>query len=835
MRPAARTGRPQLLWLGGVVSHAVASATRKKRLPNDVVGQLEDKARLNPLSHDTWMALGAEYVNRGKVEGARDCFERALKVFPTSKDLWLRYIDLEQSHDEFANTEALFARCLKQTIDLDLWIAYLNYVRRRNNLVTGGTEARNVILQAFDMVVGKVGLDRASGALWDDYLDFVKADTTGMGTTWAQQQKMDLLRKIYQRAVTVPMDRLEAIWQEYNAFENSLNKTTARKFLADRSAAYMTARTSFRESQQLLQGLQRNAKPSLPRWRSNSTQKQYDLWRKWIDWEKSDPLVLLDEGNRAGLVERVLYTYKQALQGPMRFFPQLWFDAAEYCAANAGVPGADEQQQTEFLRQGLEANKCSLLLGFRLAEVYELTRQKDEARKVFESVAAAIKAEIKRTEELSESHKQRLLAERSAETGDDGGRANGRGRASDADETMKDKDSNDESGGEDNENDDDDDDNDPFAALIDSRGGGHAEPADAGVKLSRSSKRRRRRSRKVSKSDVRLKKLETDTQELLEELAKDLTISNMVFMKAMKRMDGIKAARTVFGEARQLSYTTYHIFVASALMEYHHNKGPDIASKVFEIGLKRFADRAEYVLQYLNFLILINDDVNARALFERMVSKLSKDAARPLFDRFYAYESAFGELAAVAKLEKRIAELYPDVKPMDRFMSRYASVGGAMATGPPGVTATAAVPVGAASARRAALNNPAVVFRERDVGPLAGQGTKRGLDELEDAPDGARKRRQRDRVDFIDPESDESDDDGSLGTIGGARGSGSIGSLSTAPQMGNLVKLISALPTPASYKAATINVDGLMALLEQTPIPNNPPRTPDWSKFMGRK
>lgn len=198
----------------------------KKRLPNDVAGSLEDKLTRDPQNHDLWTSLVAEYQSRGKLSNARDCYERALKVFPTSRDLWLGYIDLEQSHDEFANAEKLFSRCLINTLNLDLWTAYLNYVRRRNNLVTGGSEARAVVLQAFELVIAKVGLDRASGLLWDEYLEFVKADTSGMGTTWAQQQKMDLLRKIYQRAVCVPMDKLESIWQEYNAFENSLNKTT---------------------------------------------------------------------------------------------------------------------------------------------------------------------------------------------------------------------------------------------------------------------------------------------------------------------------------------------------------------------------------------------------------------------------------------------------------------------------------------------------------------------------------------------------------------------------------------------------------------------------------
>jgi cleavage stimulation factor subunit 3 len=45
---------------------------------------------------------------------------------------------------------------------------------------------------------------------------------------WKEQQKMDQTRKIYQRAVCMPLENLEALWQSYNAFENDLNRTTVQ-------------------------------------------------------------------------------------------------------------------------------------------------------------------------------------------------------------------------------------------------------------------------------------------------------------------------------------------------------------------------------------------------------------------------------------------------------------------------------------------------------------------------------------------------------------------------------------------------------------------------------
>lgn len=39
---------------------------------------------------------------------------------------------------------------------------------------------------------------------------------------------MDALRKIYQRAVQIPLDNVEILWKDYEAFENGLNRITVR-------------------------------------------------------------------------------------------------------------------------------------------------------------------------------------------------------------------------------------------------------------------------------------------------------------------------------------------------------------------------------------------------------------------------------------------------------------------------------------------------------------------------------------------------------------------------------------------------------------------------------
>lgn len=69
---------------------------------------------------------------------------------------------------------------------------------------------------------------------------------------------------------------------------------------------------------------------------------------------------------------------------------------------------------------------------------------------------------------------------------------------------------------------------------------------------------------------------------------------------------------------------------------------------------------------------------DARVVFETCVNRLVAKPetlykARPLYAYFHKYESQYGELAQVAKLEERIAELFPSDPKLSHFTARYSS------------------------------------------------------------------------------------------------------------------------------------------------------------------
>ena len=115
--------------------------------------------------------------------------------------------------------------------NVDLWSLYLDYIRRRNNLVTDvGGKARSTVSQSYEFVLNNIGIDRDSGRIWQDYVAFIKSGPGVVGgSDWQGQQKMDHLRKVYQRVICIPVNGVEAMWKEYDSFEMGLNKMTVLK------------------------------------------------------------------------------------------------------------------------------------------------------------------------------------------------------------------------------------------------------------------------------------------------------------------------------------------------------------------------------------------------------------------------------------------------------------------------------------------------------------------------------------------------------------------------------------------------------------------------------
>ncbi|KAF2838611.1 Suf-domain-containing protein [Patellaria atrata CBS 101060] len=616
----------------------LSASLPKSRLPHDRVGILEDRIADDPRGDlDAWLSLINEHRKRNKLDEARGVYDRFFKVFPTAAEQIIAYVNMELQNDDFFRVEQIFTRFLMNVHNVHLWSTYLDYVRRRNNLTTDTTgAARQIVSQTYEFVLQTIGHDKDAGPIWSDYIQFVKSGPGVLGGNgWQDQQKMDTLRKAYQRAICVPTQAVTGLWKEYDNFEMGLNKMTGRKFLQEKSPAYMTARSANMALQNLTKDLDRTTLPRLPPALGFDGDVEYmnqvEIWKRWINWEKEDNLVLKDEDLQA-YKSRIVYVYKQALMA-LRFWPEMWYDAAEFCFQNDM-----ESAGNDFLTQGIAANPESCLLAFRRADRVELTtaditdvKERGDLVKepyntlfdaLYELINITTKRETQAIARVKESFAQQALASptRSAD-GDEAGAEEEARNAREA--TQK--------------------------AQIEAIRNGNA----VQIKL----------------------------------LSKTVSYAWIAYMRAIRRIQGKGkpgdaaegGMRQAFVDARRRGRITSDVYIANALMEHHCYQDAS-ATRIFERGMKLFPEDENFALEYLKHLITLHDIINVRMVFESVVNKITQKPenthkAKVLYLYFHEYESRYGELGQLIKLEKRMHELFPDDPQLSRFAHRYASPG----------------------------------------------------------------------------------------------------------------------------------------------------------------
>ncbi|VDP13735.1 unnamed protein product [Soboliphyme baturini] len=89
----------------------------------------------------------------------------------------------------------------------------------------------------------------------------------------------------------------------------------------------------------------------------------------------------------------------------------------------------------------------------------------------------------------------------------------------------------------------------------------------------------------------------------------DPTLAYIQYLKFARRTEGIKAARAIFKKAREDARSKCQVYVAAALMEYYCSKDTSIAFKIFELGLKKYGDKPEFALAYIDFLSHLNGTI----------------------------------------------------------------------------------------------------------------------------------------------------------------------------------------------------------------------------------
>lgn len=277
-------------------------------------------ARLQGLPHHTqgWKELVKLAEASGDISRINQTYGALLKQYPHTAAAQIAYLQhLLHGPTPLAETEAVFSGFLRTSPSVALWTVYLSHVRRMNT----GSTAYGIICQAYDYALNHVGQDRDSAGIWAEYIQFLNnADTR---TASERQKKVDGLRKVYHRVVQIPLDNVEKLWSDLEAFEISLGK----KSLQDVTPAYMKARAALPQLSAHLQGLGFPRDPTklwLPTLPTFSPQELLLIgrWKAYLRWEEGNPLEI-EEKDHATLHSRVQMVYRKAMIR-MRYYPEIW-------------------------------------------------------------------------------------------------------------------------------------------------------------------------------------------------------------------------------------------------------------------------------------------------------------------------------------------------------------------------------------------------------------------------------------------------------------------------------------------------------------------------------
>lgn len=334
----------------------------------------------------------------------------------------------------------------------------------------------------------------------------------------------------------------------------------------------MTARSANAALQNITQDLRRNTVPKLPPVAGFEGDVDYmqqvQLWQRWIDWEKEDPLVLKEDDEEA-FKSRIIYTYKQAVM-TLRFWPEMWCDAADFCYSN-GMDKAGDY----FLGEGIDANPESCLLAFKQAERIETTTAKGQTEEGIQERAEKVRAPYNRVLDALYSHDKKV-----------------REREQTLEARIR------ESAPK------------PEAPLNDSELPDEEEESS-------------RLAQQQNHVEAQIVAMKTGFAAQLKTLSNTITFVWVALMRAMRRVQGkgspgAGGSRGVFADGRKRGRLTSDYYIGNAMIEYHCYQDP-VATRVMEKGTKLYQDDDYMALEYIKHLINTNDTTSE---YIRVTSRL---------------------------------------------------------------------------------------------------------------------------------------------------------------------------------------------------------------------
>lgn len=246
--------------------------------PISIVTSQEYTDALQRLSLNSWDIVAwriyLEEVKEKKsgsvsvVEG----YEKFLNKFPRAFRVWKELAEHYNFCGNISQAQEIFDQIKSKCRDVDVWRSYLLFFKNQLSKTTVTKSTVELSLEYYDKIkkeyekaIDNVGMSVDAYQIWRDYIDLVKEEIEKTKNT-------EILRQLYHRALSVPMEGLEFIWKEYEAWE-----TVPDKVVED----FKHAKAIFKDRKKLTSPIdfQRLAVPPT---RSLNETVQLDHWNNWI-------------------------------------------------------------------------------------------------------------------------------------------------------------------------------------------------------------------------------------------------------------------------------------------------------------------------------------------------------------------------------------------------------------------------------------------------------------------------------------------------------------------------------------------------------------------------
>ncbi|OLY81488.1 mRNA 3'-end-processing protein RNA14 [Smittium mucronatum] len=632
----------------------ISTAQVARSLINDEFKLIENKIHDSPYDQKAWIELITESKAIGEHTLIRSSYDRFLKQFPTSAVYWKEYLEFEYSLQNFPAVEKLFTLTIVQLYSIDLWMFYLDYVKQKNGYTLGSkigmtSDQFKIIDESYSYCIKNFGIDRDSAQIWRSYIEFL--EKTECFSAWEQSKKIESIRNLFHRAISIPLYQIELIWKEYDVFENNLNRLLAKKNLSDWSAIYMTARSALLESSKYIDSIKTHSPTDglcVPILWTPSEKAYLSSWKKYISWEKTNPQSLESESE---LENRIVYIYDKSILS-LRFYPEIWIESSQYL-------WKINRKKAAISKLNEAVNILPNDVHFQLAEFEELNNNCDECHQIFKKLLG--NAETVLENKRKKIRESILKIENEIENLTTIGNKNSLVVTNDNEDDSPSISFSDKT----------------FErSLLDDLGSNFKLDLNFEFKYNTSESKDENLSQAILHRRRKLEHLKTSIESQTQDsLLFERSLYSQIWIAYLRfsmRTQGIDGARIVFKSARSglISNLTYHVFVASAMIEFHITKNPTIAGRLFELGLKYFGSEPKFVAEYMKYLINTNDGNNSRALFERSVTQKNPNN-KPLWELFLNYEYQYGDLRTVYNLDLRYLDSFEKDSLVYRLINRY--------------------------------------------------------------------------------------------------------------------------------------------------------------------